>query len=284
VSGFARLEGWLASAGARMERVRYPRAGGEAHAVRLVPAGAARGRVVVAHGAGNDALFPLLALCKPLVRGGLELFAFDLDGHGRHSTTRFDAAGAEDSLAAAAARAGQGDLPLHLLGHSLGGSLVLHALSRPGWEGVASAVVLSAPIRVRVGPRVALGELRGFFARGTLAQREHYGAWGVVPAVGPLKRSAYPFRRAPGAAGSYVAAVQELLARLELEDAAPRIRVPVLLVYGDRDALVPPEQGERLGRLIPRAELARVAGATHWSLPFAPRAVERVAEWLGATA
>jgi pimeloyl-ACP methyl ester carboxylesterase len=284
LSEFARLEVWLASVGARMERVRYPRAGGEAHAVRLVPAGAARGRVVMAHGAGNDALFPLLALCKPLVRAGLEIFAFDLDGHGRHSTTRFAAADAEASLAAAAAHAGPGDLPLHLLGHSLGGSLVLHALSRPGWEGVASAAVLSAPIRVRVGPRVALGELRGFFARATLAQREHYGAWGVVPAVGPLKRSAYPFRRAPCAVGSYVSAVTGLLERLALEDAAPRIRVPVLLVYGDRDALVPPEQGERLGRLIPRAELVRVEGATHWSLPFAPQAVEGVAEWLGAAA
>ncbi|HYW09980.1 MAG TPA: alpha/beta fold hydrolase, partial [Longimicrobium sp.] len=183
-----------------------------------------------------------------------------------------------------AAHAGPGDLPLHLLGHSLGGSLVLHALSRPGWESVSSAAILSAPIRVRLGPRVAFGELRGFFARATIAQREHYGAWGVVPAVGPLKRSAYPFRRAPGAAGSYVSAVRDLLERLDLEAAAPRIRFPVLLVYGDRDALVPPEQGERLGRLIPRAELARVAGATHWSLPFAPGAVERVAEWFGATA
>lgn len=266
-----------------METVSYPRAGGHARGCRLVPAGDARGRIVLAHGAGNDALYPLLALCKPLLRAGWEIFAFDLDGHGRESTTTFRVDAITGALADAAERAeaGRPRLPLHLLGHSLGGSLVLHALSGPGWERVVSAAVLSAPIRLRFGARVALGELRGFLRRATFAQREHYGVWGVVPAVGPLKRGAYPFRL-DGAAGGlgYVAGVQALLAELALEDAAPRIRTPVLLVYSRGDALVPAEQGELLASRIPRASLEVLDGATHWSVPFDPRAVARVGEWL----
>ncbi len=279
----ARLQAWLAAEGASIETVSYPRAGGHARGCRLVPAGAARGRIVLAHGAGNDALYPLLALCKPLLRAGWEIFAFDLDGHGRDSTTLFRADAITGALADAAARAeaGRPPLPLHLLGHSLGGSLVLHALSGPGWERVVSAAVLSAPVRLRLGVRTALGELRGFLRRSTFAQREHYGAWGVIPAVGPLKRGAYPFRLEGAAPGfGYVAGVQALLARLDLDEAAPRINTPVLLVYSRGDALVPAEQGERLARRIPGAALEVLDGPTHWSVPFDARAVARVAEWL----
>jgi len=280
----ARLEAWLAASGGRMETVGYPRAGGRARGCRLVPAGAARGRVLLAHGAGNDALYPLHALCRPLLRAGLEIFAFDLDGHGRESTTFFDVARIEDALADAAHRAEDGGppLPLHLLGHSLGGSLVLHALSRPGWERVVSAAVISAPVRLRIGWTV-LRELRGVFGRATLAQREHYGVWGIVPAVGPLKRGAYPFR-AEGAGGGfgYVAGVTALLERLRLEDAAERIRTPVLLVYSRADGIVPAEQGELLAGRIPGARLEMLRRPPHWCVPFEPRTVARVAEWLGA--
>ncbi len=279
----ARFQAWLAAAGASIETVSYPRAGGLARGCRLVPAGAPRGRVVLAHGAGNDALYPLLALCTPLLRAGWEIFAFDLDGHGRESTTTFRVETIVHALADAAERAeaGRPPLPLHLLGHSLGGSLVLHALSTPGWERVVSAAVLSAPIRLRLGARAALGELRGFLRRATFAQREHYGVWGVVPAVGPLKRGTYPFRLENAAPGfGYVAGVQALLAHLALEDAAPRIRTPVLLVYSRGDGLVPAEQGELLASRIPSAALEVLDGPAHWSVPFDERAVARVTEWL----
>ena len=136
------------AAGARLERVRYPRpeAGGEVEAWRLSPR-EPRARVVAAHGAGNDALYPQLALFEALVRRGVEVFAFDIDGHGAGSTTLFSPDTVPSAIAAAVAQAERGRpaLPLHLLGHSFGGSLVLHALAEGAVAHAASAVVVSAP-------------------------------------------------------------------------------------------------------------------------------------------
>jgi alpha-beta hydrolase superfamily lysophospholipase len=283
----ARLERWLAGEGARLERVRYarPEARGETEAWRIVPA-EARARVVAAHGAGNDALYPQVALFKALVREGVEIFSFDIDGHGAASTTVFapDAVPSAVTAAVEVAERGRPDLPLHLVGHSFGGSLVLHAMAAGAAPHAASAIAISAPVEVALGLRVALGELGGFLRAATLGQREHYGMWGTVPAVGPLKRGAYPIRGAAenGAPFAYVAAIRSLLARLDLPRIAGDVAAPVLLVYGTADRLVPLAQGRMLADLIPSSHLLEIPGATHWSTAFAEDAVARAASWIGA--
>jgi pimeloyl-ACP methyl ester carboxylesterase len=280
-----RLERWMESADARLERVRYPRpaAGGEVEAWRLSPR-EPRARVVAAHGAGNDALYPQLALFQALVARGVEVFAFDVDGHGAGSTTVFSPDTVPSAITAAVAQAerGRAALPLHLIGHSFGGSLVLHALAEGAVPHAASGVAISAPTTVSLGARTAVGELRGFLRLATLSQRRHYGLWGLVPAVGPLKRRAYPIRGAaqPGAPFAYVAAIQALLARLDLDRAGAKIRVPVLLIYGADDRLVPPAQGRHLAQLIPSSELLEIPGATHWSTGWAAPAISRAAAWI----
>jgi pimeloyl-ACP methyl ester carboxylesterase len=191
-------------------------------------------------------------------------------------------------VAAACERAARGraSLPLHLLGHSLGGALVLDSLAAPGSAGVASATVLSAPIELRLGRRAALAELRGFLRPATLTQREHYGLWGLVPAVGPLRRGAFPFRFAAELRGGgplgYVQRVSALLEELDLERAASRVCTPVLLVYGAADALVPPEQGRRLHAAIPGSRVFELPRASHWEVAWSPLAVDAVVAWFGA--
>ena len=283
-----RLAAWAARLDARAADVRYPRpeAGGEVCAVRLTPRDAPRARVLVAHGAGNDAVYPLLEPFRALLRAGCEVFSFDIDGHGCGSTTVYatDTVRSAVATAADAAEAGGAPLPLHVIGHSLGGSLVLDALASGALDRAVSAVILSAPIDVRIGARTAVAEVRGFLRRATLTQREHYGLWGLVPAFGPVKRAAYPFRRADadGRAWSYVAAVQRLLAEMDLERRVGRIRIPTLLVYSHADAIVPHAQGERLAaRMEPGAgHLRSLRNATHYSLPFDPDAVDSVLGWI----
>jgi alpha-beta hydrolase superfamily lysophospholipase len=282
-----RLERWMEAAGARLHRVRYarPAAGGEVDAWRLVPR-EPRARAVFAHGAGNDALYPQAALFRALVSAGVEVFAFDVDGHGAGSTTRFSPETARGAVTAAVEEAERGrpGLPLHLVGHSFGGSLVLDALARDAVPHAASAVVISAPVSVELSARVALAELRGFLRPRTLSQREHYGWWGMIPAVGPLKRRAYPIRGAvqPGASFAYVAAVRDLLSRIDLPRAADGVRVPVLLAYGTADRLVPLDQGRRLAAAIPSAELVTIPGASHWSTAFADETIRHAVRWIDA--
>ncbi|WP_420129333.1 alpha/beta hydrolase [Longimicrobium sp.] len=283
-----RLSAWAGRLGARAEDERYPRpeAGGEVCAVRLLPADAPCARVLVAHGAGNDAVYPLLELFRALLCAGCEVFSFDVDGHGCGSTTTF-ASGTVRTAVAAAADAAERErpaLPLHVIGHSLGGSLVLDALASGTLDRTVSVAILSAPVDVRIGARTAVAEVRGFFSRATLTQREHYGLWGLVPAFGPVKRAAYPFRRvdADGRAWSYVAAVQRLLGEMDLEDRVSAIRIPTLLVYSHADAIVPHAQGERIvARMEPGAgHLRSLRTATHYSLPFDAAAVNAVLGWI----
>jgi pimeloyl-ACP methyl ester carboxylesterase len=266
-------ERWLRASGHGWERVRYarPEADGETAGFRLSPRGGPRGRVVAAHGACDDALFPLVAMYAALLERGLEVFAFDLDGNGWQSTTRFSPEGIRGAVAAAAREAehGRPPLPLHLLGHSLGGALVLDALAR-GETAAESAVVVATPLEVRVTARTALAELSGFFRPATL---------------GPVKRGAYPFRGDARTANfDYVAVFDALLRATDLRRAAGRVRVPVLLVYGERDGIAPAAHGAELARLLPRAELVRVPGATHFSTASSAVATERAAAWLAARA
>lgn len=281
-------ERWLRASGFGWERVRYarPEAGGETAGFRLLPRGEPRGRVVAAHGACDDALFPLVALYAALLGRGFEVFAFDLDGNGWESTTRFSPETIRGAVAAAVREAERGRpaLPLHLLGHSLGGALVLDALAR-GEAAAESAVVVATPLEVRITARTALAELSSFLRPATLRQCAYYGLAGTVPAFGPVKRGAYPFRgEARTGNFDYVAVFDALLRATDLRRAAERVRVPVLLVYGGRDGIAPAAHGAELARLLPDAELVTVPGATHFSTASSRMAAERAAAWLAARA
>ena len=57
--------------------------------------------------------------------------------------------------------------------------------------------------------------------------------------------------------------LDHLLQGWDLRNDLPSIDVPVLVLCGDRDPVVSPEDTAELADLIPRAELVRVPGATH---------------------
>ncbi|MBV8897598.1 MAG: alpha/beta fold hydrolase, partial [Acidobacteriaceae bacterium] len=69
------------------------------------------------------------------------------------------------------------------------------------------------------------------------------------------------YRQAGAMRSVFLRAVRE-----DLTNEAKRVDCPTLLLYGTRDTETPPEMGERLQRLIPRAELALLDGFTHLNI------------------
>jgi len=68
---------------------------------------------------------------------------------------------------------------------------------------------------------------------------------------------------------------ESLLALAHRPDSTPllgEIRVPVLLLFGEEDALTPPEEGRRMARLLPDARLLLIPEAGHLSSLENPKA------------
>jgi pimeloyl-ACP methyl ester carboxylesterase len=66
-------------------------------------------------------------------------------------------------------------------------------------------------------------------------------------------------------------------------DRLPQIKCPVLIVHGDQDVLVPPENAHLIKSRIPQAEMYIVPGAGHGFQTADPVAInKRIADWLKA--
>jgi 3-oxoadipate enol-lactonase len=63
--------------------------------------------------------------------------------------------------------------------------------------------------------------------------------------------------------------------------AVERIEQPTIVVHGEEDILVPPENGERLAKLIPRAELVMLPRVAHAVSLLEPDVIARAIERLG---
>lgn len=72
-----------------------------------------------------------------------------------------------------------------------------------------------------------------------------------------------------------------LLDRYDNLAKAPRLRLPVLVIHGERDTLIPSAQGRRLVERLPDARALFVAGASHNDLFFraGDSVLERIAEF-----
>jgi alpha-beta hydrolase superfamily lysophospholipase len=236
------------------------------------------------HGGGNDALFALTGLIAELAGRGFEVFSFDVDGHGRFSTTLLSESSVRECVPAGLDAWTDRDtsLPLHAVGVSLGGSLLLHSLQRLTGR-LTSATLMCAPLRIELSWRAIRRELGPPMLRTVWRGRERYGLTGLVPSFGPFRRDLYPLRLAetpgPGAFG-YVIVLNKLLSDLDLPAAAERAETPVLLVYGGRDRLVPAVQGRHLAELLTASELLVLDRETHLTTPLAPRAMERLLDWI----
>ncbi len=216
-----------------------------------VPDGEVRGVVVLAHGLSEHS-GRYRHVAARLMGAGFAVEALDHRGHGRSEGPRafveIDAVVTDlDSLVDAAAAANAG-LPLFLLGHSMGGLVATEYAIR--YQRKLSGLILSAP-------------LAALEAASPLTRMVARVISGVAPKLGLVEVDAALVSRDPEVVHAYDAdplvyrrrlparTVSQLAsAVVSLPERAVVITLPVLIMYGSGDHLVPPAGSIMLDSVI----------------------------------
>ncbi len=193
------------------------------HAWSPSPVLPALGTIVILHGLKSSSDYTT-AHAVGLVNAGFRCVLIDLRGHGESTgtTMSFGKSEAADLRQALSNLQQTGTIqpPLILLGYSLGGSVALMAATEPT---PVTAVVAVAPF-------AHLADVAPNFAN-------YFGGWLTWFVTDGLTRNTIA---AIGRDGDFDPSSDSPLAW------APRVQVPVLLIHGADDTLVPPEQSAQL--------------------------------------
>jgi alpha-beta hydrolase superfamily lysophospholipase len=161
----------------------------------------------------------------------------------------------------------------------------------PGYEKAATAAVEYLTTRDDVDTR-AIGlfgvSLGGYYAARAAAYTA--GLRAVVALAGPYRfdldwdelppQTRATFQARSGATSA--AAARARAAELTLEGAAARIEIPLLVVGGGRDTIVPAYHQERLAKEVDSAELVMYPDGSHGVTNRAYESRSRMADWLAA--
>ena len=243
---------------ARADDVSIPAATLPIKAWLLRPEGDIAGLAVFVHGWGGDG-GRMASLASHALARGLAALLVDLPGHGRTGpVARYNAALMVDDLRAVrdwvGKREGLRDLPVAIVGYSFGGLGAYVAASRDSrW---AALVALAAPL----GPMAA--------ARLYIDGKGLPGRW----LTGMVRRA---FVRAVGVDPDTFDAERNL----------GSIGVPVLVVHGDKDEVVPMWHAENVEAAVPEGlgTLMRVEGASHGGVLVDGVVGTRVADFLATS-
>ena len=252
-----------------IERLSFPNARGQALAGELhhPPEGMARGiAVVLCHGMESSRSgLKHVRLANELAARGFPALRFDFAGCGDSQGNFEDmtySREVEDLRGAVALLRNRGVDRFALFGSSMGGAVAfLFAGGEPAPPGLAGVATLAAVARPGRVPS-------------PMISTETYERWkrdGFLP-LGEGRRVSFT--------------LMEDAQRIDVPAAAARVTVPVLVIHGDADEVVPVEDGHVLHAAVrhARKQLVIVEGADHrFSDPaHLDRAMTNLASWLPA--
>lgn len=195
------------------------------HGWDVKPATKPRGLILHFHGNAQN-MSAHLAFVEWLAVDGYELITFDYRGYGKSPGEPTRAGLVEDGKAAiefARRVAASKGLDLFVIAQSLGGAVAIPALEAAGTDGIAALVVESSFGSYRDMARIKLSEV-----------------WLTWPLQWPLSFLVTDDRRAL--------------------DSIAGLHLPILIIHGDQDPVVPYAEGKRLFA-------AAGPGAEFWTVP-----------------
>lgn len=239
----------------------------------------------------------------PLAAAGFHVVALDQRGYNRSDKPPRVADYATDRLAADVVKC-LDDLNVSraaVVGHDWGGGVGWHvAAARP--DRVSKLVVLNCPHPVAMnaaleGSWAQLARSWYVFAFQIPGLPERVAAWSDFRLVARLmRRTSRPgtfsdrdlrlYRRAWARPGALTAMVNwyRAAARFGPRVPSPRVRVPTLLLWGQRDRFLGPDLADASANLCDDVRLVRFPAATHWLQHEEPAEVNRlIAEFLSET-
>lgn len=231
--------------------------------------------LVVGPSLGTD-VTPLWSGAANLLSEGRQVVGWDLPGHGRGTpTTRsFGITDLADEVLERTTELA-GPRPAAYAGVSLGGAVGLELALRPG-PFRAIAIIASAPrfgdpaawleraafVRRAGTPAMVAGSAQRWFTPGFL-DRDPATANRLLLGLSDTDRESY-------------ALACEALAGLDLRDRLPEIDVPLLVVTGEHDTVVPPDLVRETAAAVPGATAQVIPDVAHLPTAECPRAIAGV--------
>jgi pimeloyl-ACP methyl ester carboxylesterase len=235
--------------------------------------------LVFMHGIGTNrdiwaGWLPLLAARRPCVR-------FDTRGYGRSVVPPIDHTWTMEELVADLIEVcdlAEGG-PVHLVGESLGGTVVLAAAARHP-DRVASATVSNTAFR-GAGIQHVKTWRDDFRRRGVRGWSRDMMEKRFAPGVLDVAQHSWFEAEQDKSPEHVTVGLGEMLAAADLTPELSRIKCPVLILMPDRSPFVPARMAVELAEHLPQAELAVFPGARH-GLPFSHAAdcAQRLAQFL----
>lgn len=215
----------------------------EALALSQWKAAAPQAIILALHGFGDYAPSTFESAATYWADRGYTVYAYDQRGHGRNADNRVwpgaDAMIEDAAAITKAVRAAHPDLPIYLLGHSMGGGVAL-AAANAGAD--IDGLILAAPA-VWGGEEIAFPYRAAAWIGALVLPDKRWTGEGVVSIQASDN---IPVLRAMGRDPLVIGAPssREFMGLIRIMDravkAAPRVTHPTLVLYGEKDEVTPP--------------------------------------------
>lgn len=220
------------------------------------PEGAPRAVIALVHGFGEHS-GRYMNVVNHLVPRGYAIWSFDHRGHGRSPGRRgfirsWDEFREDVRLFLEMVRQQERGLPLFLMGHSMGGLIVLeYALHYP--EGL-QGVIASGPALAQVGISPVLLKIAQWLSRIWPAFAMDTGLDATAISRDPAVVAAYQADPLVHSKGTARLGTEMARAMAWTHEHAHQWRLPLLILQGGADRLVPPEGSRRFYERVPIAD------------------------------